>query len=85
MVPPVAAVHRGVAGEADGEGYTGRSYHQGRLREQHFTSLSKIDGQTDRIFCISLFGDKGTQLLTIVIFKEQSEMFFFPGYERKNV
>jgi hypothetical protein len=46
MVLPVAAVHRGVAGEADGEGDTGRSHHQGRLREQHLTSLSKIDGQT---------------------------------------
>ncbi len=50
MVLPVAAVHRGVAGEADGEGDTGRSHHQGRLREKHLTSLSKIDSQTTGFF-----------------------------------
>jgi hypothetical protein len=59
MVLPVAAVHRGVAGEADGEGDTGRSHHQGRLREQHLTSLRRWSNGPD-FFYILIRGQRNT-------------------------
>jgi hypothetical protein len=78
---PVAAVHRGVAGEADGEGDTGRCHHQGRLREQHFTSLRNFESQTDSDFCLFLFGYKGAQLIDNCYFQGAKWKVFFPGYE----